>query len=372
MKRVLFYCQHLLGVGHVTRSVALCEALAASFEVDLIRGGPDVGLAPADRRVAVVPLPPLLMREKDSTLYDPVAGREPAEVFASRKRALAKALRGRRYDHLVVDLYPFGRRKFRREIDCLLARLRRANQGLKAHCSLRDVMVEREPERELETVEVLRRDYDSVLVHSDPRFIRLEETFGRVSDIAAMTRYTGFVASRPQGEKAGPRRRRILVSLGGGSVGRELAYAAAAVAPRLPGFEFRVALGPHTPTVVRARIERASRRTPNLRLTGFLDDFQGELGRSRLSVSLAGYNTVMDLLRTRTRGVVLPYGANREQAVRARRFERAGLLKVAGAPDLRPDRFAALLRRELGRPYPSVSVDLAGAERTRRLLEGAS
>ncbi len=30
MKRVLFYCQHLIGVGHLTRSIALCEAYGLS------------------------------------------------------------------------------------------------------------------------------------------------------------------------------------------------------------------------------------------------------------------------------------------------------------------------------------------------------
>lgn len=371
MKRVLFYCQHLIGVGHLTRSIALCEALAESFEVDLIQGGPDIGMAPAGERVTVLALPPLLMRDGDSTLYDPVSGREPARVFAARKRELVRSLSGRRYDHLVVELYPFGRRKFRHEIDWLVARVRRENPGLKAHCSLRDIMVEREPEREAETVAVLRRDYDSVLVHSDPRFIRLEETFTRFPDIAAMTRYTGFVAGSSRRECGEPRARRVLVSLGGGVVGAELAYAAAAVAPLFPTFEFHVALGPHTPGPVRARLAGASRRHKNLRLTGFLADFRGELRRSRLSVSLAGYNTVMDLLRTRTRGIVFPYDANQEQALRARRFERAGLLKTAVRPDLARARFAALLRRELNRSYPAVSVDLAGAERTRELLEAA-
>lgn len=371
MKRVLFYCQHLIGVGHLTRSIALCEALADSFEVDLIQGGPDIGMAPTGARVTLLPLSPLLMNDKSSALYDPIAGRDPADVLAERRRELTKALRGRRYDHLVVELYPFGRRKFRHEIDWLVARARRENPRLKVHCSLRDIMVEREPEREAETVAVLRRDYDTVLVHSDPRYIRLEETFARCPDIESMVRYTGFVSARPRAAAPTARSRRVLVSLGGGVVGAELAYAAAAVAPLFPTFEFNVALGPHTPGPVRARLARVSRRHKNVRLTGFLTDFQGELERSRMSVSLAGYNTVMDLLRTRTRGIVFPYDANREQALRAGRFERAGLLRTAARPDLKRERFASILRRELNKPYPSVSVDLAGAERTREILEEA-
>ena len=38
--------------------------------------------------------------------------------------------------------------------------------------------------------------------------------------------------------------------------------------------------------------------------------------RAALSISLAGYNTLMDILATRTPALVYPYMANREQNMR--------------------------------------------------------
>ena len=36
---LLFYCQHSLGIGHLTRSFALATALAETFHVVFLNGG---------------------------------------------------------------------------------------------------------------------------------------------------------------------------------------------------------------------------------------------------------------------------------------------------------------------------------------------
>ena len=65
-KTVLFYCQHLLGVGHISRSLAICRALLDRFDVVFLQGGPDIGRTLALPGFEHVFLPPLLMREHDS------------------------------------------------------------------------------------------------------------------------------------------------------------------------------------------------------------------------------------------------------------------------------------------------------------------
>ncbi len=57
--RLLFYCQHSVGMGHLVRSLALADALSDRFDVVLLSGGtvpPEVSVPPGLR---VVPLPPL-------------------------------------------------------------------------------------------------------------------------------------------------------------------------------------------------------------------------------------------------------------------------------------------------------------------------
>src|SRR5438132_1314190 len=55
---LLFYCQHSLGIGHLMRSFALCQALSARYRVQLLCGGriPE-GISPPGS-FDVIALPP--------------------------------------------------------------------------------------------------------------------------------------------------------------------------------------------------------------------------------------------------------------------------------------------------------------------------
>ena len=53
--RLLFHCQHSVGLGHLVRSVHLADGLAQDFDVTLLNGGPwpaDLPAADHDRRRA--------------------------------------------------------------------------------------------------------------------------------------------------------------------------------------------------------------------------------------------------------------------------------------------------------------------------------
>ena len=38
--RITYYCQHVLGIGHLHRSLEICKAIAVEHQVTLILGGP--------------------------------------------------------------------------------------------------------------------------------------------------------------------------------------------------------------------------------------------------------------------------------------------------------------------------------------------
>ena len=136
---LLFYCQHSVGLGHLMRSYALCEKLAERFRVVLLCGGelPE-GIAPPED-VELIPLPPL--------------GVSPGEGFGSGDPRLTTERRvgGPRGAHheprcgavqpavVLVELFPFGRAKFARELVPLLEAARAA--GAFTACSVRDILV---------------------------------------------------------------------------------------------------------------------------------------------------------------------------------------------------------------------------------------
>ncbi len=85
---VLFYCQHLLGIGHLSRSLSLCRRLCEDFDVEFVQGGPDVGRTLRRPGFRHHFLRPLVMNEGESRLIDPEGKKNAEEIFVERRRSL--------------------------------------------------------------------------------------------------------------------------------------------------------------------------------------------------------------------------------------------------------------------------------------------
>jgi predicted glycosyltransferase len=104
---------------------------------------------------------------------------------------------------------------------------------------------------------------------------------------------------------------------------------------------------------------------------GFRNDFTMLLRNCELSVSQAGYNTLMETLQARARAVVVPFsqGSETEQGMRARLMAERGLFDVLEEKDLAAASLAAAIDRAAARPRPArAEIDLDGARRSAELL----
>jgi predicted glycosyltransferase len=103
-------------------------------------------------------------------------------------------------------------------------------------------------------------------------------------------------------------------------------------------------------------------------------DFPGMLRQCLLSISKAGYNTVMETLASGARAVVVPFagGEETEQALRANLLAERGLLQVIRESELSPARLAAAIDAALDQPVAGLGrIRLDGAEETVRLVRQA-
>jgi predicted glycosyltransferase len=374
--KILFYCQHVLGIGHLFRSLAICRALAP-HPVVLVTGGSRVE-APLPPNVRETALPPLMMDADFSRLYDADGGTSLAAVKAQRQQQLFDLVAQTAPETVVIELYPFGRKAFGFELDPVLQAIRDgALPPARVVCSLRDILVEKaDPAAyEARVLDRLTRFFDALLIHADPTVVRLEETFGRSAEIAVAQVYTGFVAPRPSRDARrrmrrllglGPDEKLIVASAGGGSVGRELLEAAVAAFHRLPrtaGCRLHVFGGPFLAAEAFEGLQRLA--GAGCRIQRFTPDFVSYLAAADLSVSMAGYNTSMNILAAGVPALVWPFPQNREQGLRAERLARRGALRVLAASDLQPDALAARMRQALDAgPTPTSGIDLDGAAAT--------
>ena len=363
---LLVYCQHSVGLGHLMRSYALCAALSERFRVVLVCGGalPDGIRPPAG--VQVLALPPLGVGAAGGFVsQDPRYTVERA--WAVREARILAAFRAVRPVAVLVELFPFGRAKFARELVPLLEAARAS--GALTACSLRDILVSRRADQQAfddRAAALANAHLDAVLVHSDPRFARLEETFAPRRPLRVPVHYTGFVV-RDRAPAAPPRGEHILVSAGGGLVGEPLLRAAAEAQPAT-GVPMRLIAGPLLSEDAWQRLSALAR--PGLELRRSVADLGAELRAARASVSQGGYNTALEVIRAGVPGLLVPYATPQEdeQTRRARRLERLGVVRVLAPERLGAATLAAEVRRLLAFEPRPAGVDLEGARRTGRLL----
>jgi predicted glycosyltransferase len=364
--RVFLYVQHLLGIGHLKRAATLAQALRdAGIEVVLASGGVRVPGIPVD-----VQLPEASAADSSfKTLLD-AAGRPIDDAWRrARAAALLDAWRAARADLLLVELFPFGRRQMRFELLPLLEDARRLAPRPLVVCSVRDLLQPR-PEREADTVDLVLRYFDRVLVHGDPQLARFDLTFGAAARLAERLHYTGYIvapapaAAEPHGE--------VLVSAGGGAVGRRLLESALAARPQtlLRGAPWRLLAGINAADAdLRALARDAG---AGVIVERSRDDFKSLLAGAALSISQAGYNTVAELLQARVRSVLVPFAAGdeAEQTLRARLLAEHGAAVLLEERALSAHSLADAVNRAARGPQPRAGlVDLDGARRSAELLK---
>jgi len=301
---------------------------------------------------------------------------------AARKALLLDALAEFAPDVFFVELYPFGRKAFEFELLPAIDAVR--ERGGKVVCGVRDILVEKKDQAayEARVLGRLHRYFDAVCVHGDPTLFSLSATFSRVGDIALPVAHTGYVAparATPQAAAAvraalgvAEGRRLVVVSAGGGKVGSELPAAVLAACRehgQLAQAALRLFSGPFCDEDAFAALVQAATDLPDARVARFTPDFPAVLAACDLSVSLAGYNTVMGLLAARCRALVMPFDQNREQRLRAERLAALGLVGVLEPSQLAAPLLAPRLAAALAAPPPQPGrVDLDGAAKAAKFL----
>ena len=368
--RVFFYVQHLLGIGHLRRAAALARALAAGgFDVLLVSGGAPVdGLALGGARLHQ--LPPV--RAADARLKElaQLDGTPVDEAFRARRtRQLLDLFEAEQPDILLTEQFPFGRTQLRFELLPLLEAAQDRPSAPWIVSSIRDVLRRTaSPARVDEMVQTFEA-FDAVLVHADPALVRLDDSFPAWPDIQARALYTGYVSDQDAAvPDSAVGKGEVIVSAGGGAVGAPLLQAALAARPltALADRRWRLLVGPNMPDAERAAL--AASAGPDVIVEPARADFPALLRNASLSISQAGYNTVVETLCQGDRAVLVPFGTAREteQADRARVLVERGMVAAVAPGELTPASLAAAIARAWAGPsirsFPPV--DARGASAT--------
>jgi predicted glycosyltransferase len=368
---VFFYVQHLLGTGHIKRAALLTDAMRArGMDVHMVSGGiitPDLLDVSAE-----IQLPALRAKDQSfSTLVDE-SGKEVDVAWKNERcRILLDHYKKLEPDIVVIETFPFGRRKFRFELIPLLNEIHRSTPKPPVVCSVRDVVQARSPKRIAETVELLRTRFDHIMVHGDPDIVRFEASFPAVEKIRRRLYYTGYVAPPRRTPEGMPGRNEILVSGGGGAVSAGLLAAAIKARPlsRLNKNIWRILVGPNIPQRIFDTLKAGA--DEGVVVERNRTDFALLLRNCTISVSQCGYNTAIGLIQASVRSLVVPFegSGETEQLLRARKLAQRGLVQLLTETELTPGSLARAIDLCSSQPPPEpTELNLDGAARSARFV----
>lgn len=373
-QRVAFYSHDTQGLGHIRRNIVLAAALVAAepdTDVLLLTGNPEAAALALPPNTDIATLP--TVRKDDDGCYATRSLNSPLElVLDVRASIIDAALAAFAPDLLVVDKVPLG---VRGELEPALRTLR-ALGTTRTVLGLREVLdtahVARREWASARTTEAVEAYYDAVWVYGDPAVYDPVVEYGLPASVARKVTYTGYLANgRGEGTRSHvdarfrpPAQPYVLCLVGGGQDGHDLADAFIH-APLPAGHAGVVLTGPFMDRGVRDSLRAAAAARPGMTLLEFVPDAAELVDGAAAVVSMAGYNSVCELLAARVRTLLAPRTVPRaEQLVRALRLQELGLVDVLEPRELSPAALATWTAAAvhagpvLGRP-----VDLDGLRR---------
>ncbi|MGB0383547.1 MAG: glycosyltransferase family protein [Ardenticatenaceae bacterium] len=158
----------------------------------------------------------------------------------------------------------------------------------------------------------------------------------------------------------------VLVTVGGGGDGYEIIKTymemLAGQSDDVP-YHSVIVTGPLMAEGKRKQLRQAARDKP-VTFFEFTPDLVSYMAAADLVVSMAGYNTVCEILSLQKRALLIPRMRVRaEQALRAMRLAERGLAQVLLPTELTPQRLATQIECALSAPPPPATLDLDGLPR---------
>lgn len=367
---VLVYTGDCLGLGHLRRNTMIAARLVQDLpgtNVLLLTGlsCPSPFEVPAG--VDLIKLPSV--RKTAPGCYEPrTLSVDPRRMTWLRTSIIDDISRTFNPDLLVVDHLPTG---INGDLLPTLVSLHARSNRPRVVLGLRDFVDDTERTRSLwraeGVLEAIHDFYDEVLIYGCREVFDTEKEYGLDAATATSVHYCGYLCSDGSATKGGPsplghgtdRGRRIVVTAGGGADGfpmmRLSIEALGHVASRI-GVDVTVVTGPFMPQQHRAELAALFEHCPG-RMLWCIDRLPELLEGADLVITMAGYNTLMEVIGLGKRPLVIPRaGPSAEQRMRAEVFSRRGLVRMAEDHELSPSALADVVLECLDAPPPAGTL----------------
>lgn len=379
--RILLYSHDTYGLGHLRRSLAIAESISRHIPRSrqlLVTGSTVAGAFGLPPRLDIVKLPALSKRS--SGAYMPrTLPLSLEETIRWRAEMIYQSVVHFRPDLILVDKAPAG---VLDEFLPALLHARHQMQETRIVFGMRDI--EDAPEitrvdwKEHGIIPLLENYYDAILLYGQRSVFDPVEAYGLPDSVAGKILECGYIARqdairpqraprRPAGAGEAPF---MLVTAGGGGDGQALIDAAVGMYEQglANGIRAVVVTGPLMPQQERSSLAERARALP-IDFLEFTPNLASYLASADVVVSMAGYNTVCEILSHHRRAVLVPRAQVRqEQKIRSDRLAALGLVEKIAPEELSAESLWRSVQAALQREPPEVTLNMDGLANATRAL----
>jgi len=371
MKKLLFYSHDSYGLGNIRRMVAIATYLVSRHHdlyILLITGSPMFHAFRTHPQIDYVKLP-CLSRNSSGEYFSRLECLNPNHLKSLRAQLIQSTYMGFKPDLCLIDKKPTG---LSGELTSIFE-TDGISTDVKTLLLLRDILDEPNTTQNIWNKhnyhETIEEHYDEVLVIGDQSIFDLPKAYCFPSSVTNKTSFCGYIkrsiethSSLSKNQTPKKHQKQIVVAAGGGNDGKTLIelYLDSLLEDDFPpNIKHHIILGPEMAECDTQHLITRANEFNNVTIDSFHSDFISLLQHADLVISMAGYNTVCELLSCETPAILIPrVKPVQEQLIRAQCLANIGLFDYLSGDDLSPPILTAKIRHQLTRPQPSVNFDL--------------
>ncbi|KJH72472.1 glycosyltransferase family protein [Aliterella atlantica] len=377
--RLLVYSHDAFGLGNIRRMLAICEHLISAIpelSILLLSGSPMLQGFRLPKGLDYIKLP-CLNRGATGEVAAKYLGMDVEKIVEMRSELILSAAVIFQPDIFLVDKKPYG---LKNELQGTLNYLQTKLPETKLVLLLRDILDC--PEKTIadwqknDFYKAIDKFYHQVQIVGVPEVFDPVREYKFPSTIANKVRYCGYLHRQP-GQKSRThirkelqvtqKERLVLVTPGGGEDGYELVntyLSAIALLPEKYRIKSLVICGPEMPLAQKKLVERAAKNNPQIHIGEFTDDLMSYINAADMVVSMAGYNTICEILSAEKLAVIIPRSRpSKEQSIRAEKMAGLGLFAAVAPDNINPETLMNVLLERFKQQPPKFNLDMNGLER---------
>ena len=378
--RILLYSHDTYGLGHLRRSLTIARQISADIPKAhqlLITGSMVAGAFDLPPRLDLVKLPALSKRSSGA-YKSRVLPLTLRQILSWREQMIFQAVSNYKPDLVLVDKAAAG---VKGELESSLKYIKSWLPDTKLVLGMRDIEDSPESTRvewqKNGTSYLINEVYDALLLYGQRDVFDPISAYSMSPKATAKLVECGYLRRVEVSETADSIRHRlglqqepvVLVTVGGGGDGYQLIKTTLEMIAQLAGesgdaksapFHTIIVTGPLMARHKQATLQHLARNLPVTLLT-FTPDIGNYLAAADLVVSMAGYNTVCEILSHGKRAILIPRSHTRaEQRIRAMSLAERGLVRMLSPQQLDHNLLAEAILSALASPPPFVDLNLDG------------